>query len=44
MVHLKFAPQFAFEVDTSFDRAGRIEALLRDTRDARGATGDDDGA
>ncbi len=44
MVHLKFAPQFDFEADTSFDRASRIEALLRDTGDARGATGDDDGA
>ncbi len=44
MLRLKFAPQFAFEADTSFDRASRIEALLRDTGDARGATGDDDGA
>ncbi len=38
MVHLKFAPQFAFEVDISFDRASRIESLLR------GTTGDGDGA
>ena len=38
MVHLKFAPQFAFEVDASFDRASRIESLLRST------TGDGDGA
>ncbi len=38
MVHLKFAPQFAFEVDTSFDRASHIESLLRST------TGDGDGA
>ena len=44
MVHLKFAPQFGFEVDTSFDRAIRIETLLRGTGDARGTTGDDDGA
>ena len=43
-VHLKFAPQFAFEVDTSFDRASRIESLLRGTGDARGTTGDGDGA
>ena len=42
MVNLKFAPQFGFEVDTSFDRASRIETLLRGTGDARGTTGDDD--
>ncbi len=44
MVRLKFAPQFDFEADISFDRVSRIEALLRETGDARGATGDDDGA
>ncbi len=44
MVRLKFAPQFAFEADTSFDRASRIEALLHDTGDGRGTTGADDGA
>lgn len=28
-VHLKFTPQFRFELDTSFDEASRIDAALR---------------
>ena len=42
MMRLKFAPQFAFEADTSFDQVSRIEALLRDTGAPRAAAGDDD--
>ena len=42
MVRLKFAPDFAFEADTSFDAASRIEDLLRKAGATAG--GDDDGA
>ena len=31
-VRLKFAPRLAFRLDTSFDEAARIEALLHDPR------------
>ena len=42
MVQLRFAPQFIFEVDNSFDHASRIEALLRATGDMRGTLVDDE--
>ncbi len=32
MVNLKFAPSLVFEADTAFDKAGKIEALLRRAR------------
>ena len=35
-VQLKFVPDFAFEVDDSFDRAERIDRLLRETRPGGG--------
>ena len=43
---LRFAPMLAFELDASFDEAGRIEALLRREDVARdlGPDGTDDGA
>lgn len=41
-VRLRFVPDLAFELDATFDRAGRIEALLRGA--ARGTDGDDGAA
>lgn len=39
-VRLRHVPNLRFEADTGFDRASRIDRLLRDPR----AAGDDDGA
>jgi ribosome-binding factor A len=47
-VDLRFAPNVRFELDRTFDHAGRVEALLQDPRVARdiagGKTDGDDGA
>jgi ribosome-binding factor A len=47
-VDLRYAPNIRFEIDQTFDRAGRVEALLQDPRVARDIAGDktdgDDGA
>jgi ribosome-binding factor A len=47
-VELRVAPNVRFELDRTFDRVGRIEALLQDPRVARdvagGKTGGDDDA
>jgi len=41
MVDLRFAPDLRFELDRSFDHAGRIDALLRDPVVARDLDGVD---
>jgi len=39
-VRLKFVPDITFRADTSYDEAGRIDALLRDPGIARDLAGD----
>lgn len=41
-LNLKFAPEVKFFVDTTFEEAGRIDALLRSERVQRDLDGDED--
>lgn len=42
MIDLKYAPEFRFFVDNTFDEFGRIDALLRSDRVKRDLDADDD--
>jgi ribosome-binding factor A len=41
-VHLKFTPKLAFQADTTFDAAQRIDDLLHEPRVSRDLAGDDE--
>jgi len=44
MVNLRYTPSFAFEADTAFDEASKINTLLRQAKPTAKDLDDDDGA